>query len=169
MPPAKSWTPSSESPDTGEGTRDAPHGYRPWPNSGRDEPASRFRIRRPSIAESMAEKLASRQAAVCAAGEAGQILRRFSKLGFRVVEDVAEADVIVVGDPKSRIPARRLQRGQLIVLDSTAVRGKSRDEIVRGLRKSGKSLLLAYYPIPRDVDDDNRPAVAALYAALNPA
>lgn len=155
-------------PNPEPGTRDAPHGYRPWPNSGRDEPASPFRFRRPTLAESLAAKINSRIAVIAIMGATG-IARRFAERGFRVLEKVTrEVDVIVVGDAKTRLAIRRLQRGQLVVLDSTAVRGKSRDEIVRQLRKSGKALLLAYYPIPRDVDDDNRPAVAALYAALNP-
>ena len=88
MPPPKSWTPSSESPDSGEGTRDAPHGYRPWPNSGRHEPASPFRVRRPSALLSFIDRMRAKKAviAVIGLGYVGLPLAQlFASKGYRVL------------------------------------------------------------------------------------
>jgi len=88
MPPAKSWTPSSEPPDSGEGTRDAPHGYRPWPNSGRDEPATIPRVKRPSLLDSLLERIRTKKAvvAVIGLGYVGLPLATlFAAKGFRVL------------------------------------------------------------------------------------
>jgi len=143
MPPAKSWTPSSSPPDAGEGTRDAPHGYRPWPNSGRDEPASAFRIRRPTLLESLLEKIWNKRV---------------------VVGEAADADVILVRKKTAQAVAQQLQRGQLIILELPTA--KSRREFVARLRKTKKAFLLAWRT-PQGVeglDDDSRRAAEALYA-----
>ncbi|HEY3227552.1 MAG TPA: nucleotide sugar dehydrogenase [Planctomycetota bacterium] len=71
---------------TPEGTRDAPHGYRPWPSSGRDEPAERPRgvLKRPSLLDRIRSKKAV--VAVVGLGYVGLPLARlFSARGFRVL------------------------------------------------------------------------------------
>ena len=138
--------------DAEPGTRDAPHGYRPWPNSGRDEPASVPRFRRPSILDSMLEKIRSRQAIV---------------VEFGAGRSIAGADVIVVRGPTRRaaqLVARQLQRGQLVVLESTMV--KMRQEFVSRLRKTKKAFLLAWMTSKGvdGLDDDSCRAAEALYA-----
>ncbi len=154
MQPPKSWTPSSDQPDPGLGTRDAPHGYRPWPNSGRAEPASVHRFRRPSILDSLLEKIRTHRAVV-AFGDAG----------------IAKADAIVIRSltPRtSRAVARHLKRGQLLFLESSTA--STRKELLTRLRKTGKEFLLAW-STPRGLaglDDNSRRAAAALVDARDP-
>jgi len=155
MPPAKSWTPSSESPDSGEGTRDAPHGYRPWPNSGRDEHASPFRVRRPSLLESFLAKLRSKTAVVAVVG------RLSRSIPASAVKNPRDADAIVIGRisrNEAAVLARRLCRGQVVVLaDSTG--------ILAPFKKVKRRILLAWKRGRTfdGIDDDSRAAASALY------
>src|SRR6185503_10409980 len=81
------------------------------------------------------------------------------------------------------VVARHLQRGQLVVLESTTYPGTTREEVLPRLKKAGKPFLLGYSPerqdpgnrlltletIPRlvsGVDDDSKEATAELYRAV---
>jgi UDP-N-acetyl-D-glucosamine dehydrogenase len=215
-------------PDSEPGTRDAPHGYRPWPNSGRDEPASAYRVKRPSLVDSLLAKIRAKKAvvAVIGLGYVGLPLAAlFASKGFRVLgfdtnparlkalkrekftstgrfARLAEADAIVIcvptplgsdGNPDltairrtADVIGRHLQRGQLVVLESTTYPGTTREEVLPRLRKrGGRDFLLAYAPerqdpgnkshppesIPRivaGIDEESRAAAAALYRAVVP-
>jgi len=134
------------------GTRDAPHGYRPWPNSGRDEPASAFRVKRPSLLESLLWRLASRKAvvAVIGLGYVGLPLATlFAKKGFRVLGfDTNPARIKALKRQKFQSTGRfaRLAEADAIIIcvptpltgsglpDLTAIR-RTADVIARHLRR----------------------------------
>ena len=70
MPPPSPWLPRSEPADDTLGTREAPHGYRPWPNSGRDEGAGDKRaiLRRPRTVDGFLDKIRRKKAIVGVVG-----------------------------------------------------------------------------------------------------
>jgi UDP-N-acetyl-D-glucosamine dehydrogenase len=112
---------------------------------------------------------------------------------------LAEADAIVICVPTpltakglpdltaiqrtAGVIARHLQRGQLVVLESTTYPGTTREEVWPRLKKARKPFLLGYSPerhdpgnkwfppesIPRlvaGIDDESREATAELYRAV---
>lgn len=134
------------------GTRDAPHGYRPWPNSGRDEPASAFRVKRPSILDSLVAKIRSKKSvvAVIGLGYVGLPLATlFASKGFRVLGfDTNPARIKAVEGRKFQVTGRfaRLAEADAIVIcvptpltdrglpDLTSVR-RTADVVARHLRR----------------------------------
>lgn len=155
MPPPNPWLPRSEPPDETPGTREAPHGYRPWPNSGRDEPASRSSgyLKRPRPSDAFRALAASRRArvAVVGLGYVGLPLARlFLSKGFRVLGfDIDPAKV------------RRLNSGESYIRSVPS-------DLVRKHRKSGRFEATADFRrlaeadaivicVPTPLTDDGRP------------
>ncbi len=90
MPPPSPWLPRSEPVDDRRGTREAPHGYRPWPNSVAEDRADSSRpiLRRPRPAAALVAKIRSRRAVVgvIGLGYVGlPLVRLFLSKGFRVL------------------------------------------------------------------------------------